>query len=90
MTASLRRLCHEGMAESAGSSELGDPRAGQRRNGEIHTFRNIGQDPGRRLIVKAPGTLPFSQAGDPFSQAGEPMPPGTTELPSPSGPPDVM
>ena len=54
-------------------------------NGEIHTFRNIGQDPGRLLIVNAPGTLHVNF----FSQAGEPMPPGTTELPSPSGPPDV-
>ena len=54
-------------------------------NGEIHTFRNIGQGPARLLVLNAPGTLHVNF----FSQAGEPMPPGTTELPSPSGPPDV-
>ena len=54
-------------------------------NGEIHTFKNISQEPGRLLIMNAPGTLHVSF----FSQAGEPMPSGTKELPSPSGPPDV-
>lgn len=54
-------------------------------NGEIHTFRNIGQGPGRLLIVNAPGTLHVNF----FSQAGDPMPPGTSELPSPIPPPDV-
>ena len=54
-------------------------------NGEIHTFRNIGQTPGRLLVLNAPGTLHVNF----FSQAGEPMPPGSTALPSPSGPPDV-
>ena len=54
-------------------------------NGEVHTFKNIGEKPGRLLIVNAPGTLHVNF----FSQAGEPMPPDTRELPSPSGPPDV-
>ena len=54
-------------------------------NGELHTFRNIGQDPGRLLVINTPGTLHVNF----FSQAGDPMPPGTKELPSPSGPPDV-
>lgn len=54
-------------------------------NGEVHTFRNTGQEPGRLLIVNAPGTLHVNF----FSQAGDPMPPGTTELPSPLPPPDV-
>ena len=54
-------------------------------NGEVHTFKNIGQGPGRLLIMNAPGTMHINF----FSQAGEPMPPGTKELPSPSGPPDV-
>lgn len=54
-------------------------------NGAIHTFRNIDQQPGRLLIVNAPGTLHVNF----FSQAGDPMPPGTKELPAPSGPPDV-
>ena len=54
-------------------------------NGEVHTFKNIGQGPGRLLIMNAPGTMHVNF----FSQAGEPMPPGTKELPSPSGPPDV-
>ncbi|MET0741942.1 MAG: cupin domain-containing protein [Microvirga sp.] len=54
-------------------------------SGEVHTFRNVGQAPGRLLIVNAPGTLHV----DFFSQAGDPMPTGTTELPSPAAPPDV-
>ena len=54
-------------------------------NGEVHTFRNTGQEPGRLLIVNAPGTLHVNF----FSQAGDPMPPGTTKLPSPLPPPDV-
>jgi mannose-6-phosphate isomerase-like protein (cupin superfamily) len=54
-------------------------------NGEVHTFRNVGQQPGRLLIMNSPGTLHVNF----FSQAGEPMPSGTWELPSPSGPPDV-
>jgi mannose-6-phosphate isomerase-like protein (cupin superfamily) len=54
-------------------------------NGEVHTFRNIGQEPGRLLVMNSPGTLHVNF----FSQAGEPMPSGTWELPSPSGPTDV-
>ena len=54
-------------------------------NGEVHTFKNIGQEPGRLLVINAPGTMHVNF----FSQAGEPMPSGMTELPSPSGPPDV-
>jgi quercetin dioxygenase-like cupin family protein len=53
--------------------------------GEVHTFRNIGGAPARALILNAPGTAHIGF----FSQAGQPMPPGTRELPPPSGPPDV-
>jgi hypothetical protein len=51
----------------------------------VHTFRNIGEAPGRLLIVNAPGTLHVNF----FSQAGEPMPPGSSDLPCPLPPPDV-
>ena len=54
-------------------------------NGEVHTFRNIGQEPGRLLIVNAPGTLHVNF----FSQAGEPMPAGTRDLPHPLPAADV-
>lgn len=53
--------------------------------GEAHTFRNIGQAPARAPILNAPGTAHIGF----FSQAGQPMPPGTRDLPPPSGPPDV-
>ncbi|MBA1155668.1 cupin domain-containing protein [Microvirga mediterraneensis] len=53
--------------------------------GEVHTFRNVGPAPARTLILNAPGTAHVGF----FSQAGQPMPPGTSDLPSPSGPPDV-
>lgn len=54
--------------------------------GEVHTFRNISQAPARVLIINAPGIVHIGF----FSQAGEPMPAGTRDLPSPSGPPDVL
>ncbi|GGE12119.1 hypothetical protein GCM10011390_34100 [Aureimonas endophytica] len=53
--------------------------------GEAHTFRNVGEAPGRLLIVNTPGTLHVNF----FSQAGEPMPPGTWRLPDPMPAPDV-
>jgi quercetin dioxygenase-like cupin family protein len=53
--------------------------------GEVHTFKNVGSDPARLLIVNTPG---IAHVGF-FSQAGEPMPSGTKDLPPPSGPPDV-
>jgi quercetin dioxygenase-like cupin family protein len=53
--------------------------------GEVHTFRNIGQAPARMLILNTPGTVHIGF----FSEAGQPMPPGTRDLPPPSGPPDV-
>ncbi len=53
--------------------------------GEVHTFKNIGPDPARLLIMNTPGTVHVGF----FSQVGEPMPPGTKDLPPPSGPPDV-
>jgi mannose-6-phosphate isomerase-like protein (cupin superfamily) len=55
-------------------------------NGAVHAFRNIGERPGRLLIINSPG-----KAHDGFfSEAGDPMPPGTRELPPPSGPPDIV
>jgi quercetin dioxygenase-like cupin family protein len=53
--------------------------------GEVHTFKNVGSDPARLLIVNTPGIAHIGF----FSQVGEPMPPGTKDLPPPSGPPDV-
>jgi quercetin dioxygenase-like cupin family protein len=54
-------------------------------NGAVHAFRNIGQAPGRLLIINAPGRLHDAF----FTEAGDPMPPGTRELPAPAGPPDI-
>jgi quercetin dioxygenase-like cupin family protein len=53
--------------------------------GEVHTFKNIGPAPARALIINTPGRAHIGF----FSQAGEAMPPGTKDLPPPSGPPDV-
>lgn len=54
-------------------------------NGAVHAFKNVGTAPGRLLIINSPG-----KAHDGFfSEAGEPMPPGTRELPLPSGAPDI-
>ena len=54
--------------------------------GEVHAFKNVGQAPARFLIMNAPGEVHRGF----FSEAGEPMPPGTRDLPPPSGPPDVQ
>ena len=54
-------------------------------NGAVHAFQNVGQTPGRLLIINSPG-----RAHDGFfSEAGDPMPPGTRELPPPKGAPDI-
>jgi len=55
-------------------------------NGAIHAFKNVGETPGRLLIINSPG-----KSHDAFFQeAGEPMPPGTRDLPPPSPePPDI-
>ncbi len=54
-------------------------------NGALHAFKKIGTEPGRLLIINSPG-----RAHDGFfSEAGEPMPPGTSDLPPPSSPPDI-
>jgi quercetin dioxygenase-like cupin family protein len=53
--------------------------------GAVHAFKNVGEKPGRLLIVNAPGKVHDGF----FSEAGEPMPPGTTELPPMGGPPDI-
>jgi quercetin dioxygenase-like cupin family protein len=54
-------------------------------NGAVHTFKNTGDKPGRLLIINSPGK---AHEGF-FSQAGDPMPPGTRELPPPTGAPDI-
>jgi quercetin dioxygenase-like cupin family protein len=54
--------------------------------GAVHAFRNVGQAPGRLLIINSPGKVHDGF----FSEAGEPMPPGTRELPPPGGPPDIQ
>ena len=54
-------------------------------NGAVHSFRNVGETPGRLLIINSPG-----RAHDGFfSEAGDPMPSGTRELPPPAGAPDI-
>ena len=54
-------------------------------NGAVHAFKNVGEAPGRLLIINSP-----SRAHDGFfSEAGEPMPSGTRELPAPAGAPDI-
>ncbi len=54
-------------------------------NGAVHAFSNVGAAPGRLLIINSPG-----RAHDGFfSEAGDLMPPGTRDLPPPSGPPDI-
>jgi mannose-6-phosphate isomerase-like protein (cupin superfamily) len=53
--------------------------------GEVHTFKNIGDEPGRLLVLNRPGTLHVNF----FSQAGEPMPAGTQHLPNPLPAPNV-
>jgi mannose-6-phosphate isomerase-like protein (cupin superfamily) len=53
--------------------------------GEAHTFKNVGQEPGRLLVLNIPGTLHVNF----FSQAGEPMAPDTRKLPDPLPAPDV-
>ncbi|AWM87605.1 cupin domain-containing protein [Microvirga sp. 17 mud 1-3] len=54
-------------------------------NGAVHAFKNVGEAPGRLLIINAPG-----RAHDGFfREAGDPMPAGTRELPAPEGEPDI-
>ena len=54
-------------------------------NGAVHAFKNVGQSPGRLLIINSPG-----KAHDGFfSEAGDPMPSGTREIPPPAGAPDI-
>jgi mannose-6-phosphate isomerase-like protein (cupin superfamily) len=54
-------------------------------NGALHAFKNVGATNGRLLILNVPGTSHVSF----FSEAGDPMPPGTTTMPAPGGPPDI-
>jgi quercetin dioxygenase-like cupin family protein len=51
-------------------------------NGAVHAFKNVGEGPGRLLIINSPGRAHERF----FSEAGEPMPPGTRALPAPSAP----
>jgi hypothetical protein len=53
--------------------------------GEKHAFRNVGQQPGRLLVLNSPGKVHEGF----FSQAGDAMPAGATALPPPVGNPDV-
>jgi hypothetical protein len=50
-----------------------------------HAFRNVGQQPGRLLVLNSPGKVHEGF----FSQAGDAMPAGATALPPPVGNPDV-
>jgi uncharacterized cupin superfamily protein len=55
-------------------------------NGAVHAFKNIGSEPGRLLVINAPSHVHERF----FTEAGEAMPPGTRELPPPSGePPNI-
>ncbi|MDX3925125.1 MAG: cupin domain-containing protein [Shinella sp.] len=49
--------------------------------GAVHAFRNVGEAPGRLLVINSPGRVHDGF----FTEAGEPMPPGTRDLPEPSG-----
>jgi quercetin dioxygenase-like cupin family protein len=54
-------------------------------NGAIHSFRNIGDEIARVLILNWPG----KQHEMFFSAVGDPLPPGTVEFPSPTNPVDI-
>ncbi len=54
-------------------------------DGAVHAFRNAGTAPGRLLIINSPGRDHEAF----FSEAGDALPPGTRELPPPSGAPDI-
>lgn len=54
-------------------------------NGAVHAFKNVGPEAGRLLIINSPGKAHEAF----FTEAGEPMPPGTRDLPPPSGAPDI-
>ena len=54
-------------------------------DGAVHAFTCTGQSPGRLLCINAPGAMHDAF----FTQAGEAMPDGTTEIPTPDGPPDI-
>lgn len=53
-------------------------------NGGVHTFRNIGEEPARMLIINRPGLLHEYF----FSTAGDAVPSGTTSFPE-IGAPDI-
>jgi quercetin dioxygenase-like cupin family protein len=54
-------------------------------NGAVHAFKNVGDQPGRLLIINSPGRVHDAF----FSEAGDPMPSGTRDLPPPAGAPDI-
>jgi mannose-6-phosphate isomerase-like protein (cupin superfamily) len=54
-------------------------------NGEVHTFKNIGETPARMLVLNVPG-MGHDRF---FSQAGDPLPTGTVAFPAASGAPDI-
>ena len=54
-------------------------------DGAAHAFTNVGSAPGKLIEVNAPGHAHVTL----FSEGGEAMPDGTTDIPPPSGPPDI-
>ena len=54
-------------------------------NGAVHAFRNVGEAPGRMLIINSPGRAHEAF----FSEAGDPVPSGTSEFPPADGAPDI-
>jgi quercetin dioxygenase-like cupin family protein len=54
--------------------------------GEKHSFKNVGHQAGRLLVLNSPGKVHEGF----FSQAGEAMPRGTTTLPPPFDKPDIQ
>lgn len=52
--------------------------------GAVHAFTNVGEKPGKLLIINTPGVIHDRF----FSEAGEALPDGTTEFPE-AGTPDV-
>ncbi|MEM8700934.1 MAG: cupin domain-containing protein [Pseudomonadota bacterium] len=54
-------------------------------DGAVHAFTCTGQSAGRLLCINAPGEMHDTF----YTEAGEAMPDGTSEVPTPDGPPDI-
>ena len=54
-------------------------------DGAVHAFENTGSEPGRILIMNAPGLIHEAF----FAEVGEPLPRGSWDFPAPQGAPDI-